>query len=417
MKFDIISVIGLGYIGLPTAAMFASHGINVSGVDISSDAVETINRGNAHIYEPGLEDLVKQSVRNGKLKAIYVPEQADAFLITVPTPFKLEEGKLEPDLSFIKAACKAIAPVLRKGNLIVLESTSPVGTTEQLCAWLSRLRPDLIMPNTQSRTADVFVAYCPERVLPGKIINELIHNDRIIGGITSKCSEAAVALYKLFVLADCHMTNARTAEMAKLTENASRDVQIAFANELSMICDAAQINVNELITLANKHPRVNILTPGPGVGGHCIAVDPWFIVSEFPSISNLIATARKVNTEKEAWVFNSIQGRIEEIQSSRNNNEKVKLAIFGIAYKENINDFRESPSLNIALKCQADSNLIVKIVEPHKTKLIDEEFDFVSVDHALSWADLNVILVNHQQFENMPFPKQKTISYCQQRGN
>ena len=265
MKFENISVIGLGYIGLPTAAMFASCGASVIGVDISTDAVETINRGAIHIVEPGLKDLVRESVENKRLVARYEPEKADAFLIAVPTPFKKENKDIpEPDLSFIREACNGIAPVLEKGNLIVLESTSPVGGTEMVSQWLSDLRPDLIFPINQDCDADIFVAHCPERVLPGRVVHELVHNDRIIGGITPRCSEAAKSLYEMFVIGECHITNVRTAEMAKLTENASRDVQIAFANELSLICDEQDIDVWELIELANKHSRVNILRPGPG---------------------------------------------------------------------------------------------------------------------------------------------------------
>ena len=286
MSFNTISVVGLGYIGLPTAAMFASRKIKVIGVDVNQHAVDTINRGEIHIVEPDLDMIVHDAVTEGYLKATTTPEPADAFLIAVPTPFKNNDSAIpEPDLSYIKKASEAIAPVLKKGNLVILESTSPVGATEQMALWLAAARPDLTFPGPESSytdtNIDVNVAHCPERVLPGHVVRELVENDRVIGGITAKCSARSVELYKTFVQGECVITNARTAEMAKLTENSCRDVQIAFANELSIICDELNIDVWELISLANRHPRINILQPGPGVGGHCIAVDPWFLVSEF----------------------------------------------------------------------------------------------------------------------------------------
>ncbi len=309
MSFDTISVIGLGYIGLPTAAVFASRRKQVIGVDVNSKAVETINQGKIHIVEPDLDMLVHAAVTNGYLRAVSVPEPADAFLIAVPTPFKEQH---EPDLRYIESACKAIAPVLKAGDLVILESTSPVGATEQMSAWLSAERPDLTFPQSHGDASDIRIAHCPERVLPGHVLRELVQNDRVIGGMTATCSAAAASLYKIFVEGECVITNARTAEMCKLTENSFRDTNIAFANELSIICDKLDINVWELIRLANRHPRVNILQPGPGVGGHCIAVDPWFIVSKTPGEARLIRTAREVNDGKPLWVLNKIKMAVAE---------------------------------------------------------------------------------------------------------
>lgn len=396
MKFENLSVIGLGYIGLPTAAMFASCGVNVVGVDLSPKAVETINRGEIHIVEPGLSDLVRDSVQQGKLKATYRPEPADAFIIAVPTPIRISnQNSPEPDLSFIKDACEAIAPVLQKENLIVLESTSPVGTTEKMCSWLAELRPDLTFPASSDSDPDIFVAYCPERVLPGKVIQELVSNDRIIGGITPKCSKIAKGLYNNFVKGDCYITNSRTAEMAKLTENASRDVQIAFANELSMICDEHSIDVWELIKLANRHPRVDILRPGAGVGGHCIAIDPYFIISKSPDRANLIKKAREVNSNKPSWVKNKI---LSEINASR----PETVIICGVSFKPDIDDIRESPSLQIAkdLSEVLDEKLIVwepnlepQILSPNLT--IEKNVS-VNIQNALY-----VFLVKHSEFSKI----------------
>ena len=277
-----ISVFGLGYVGLPVAGVLASRGFDILGIDVSANIVDTINSGKIHIVEPDLDMVVQAAVSAGKLHASLKPEPADVFIIAVPTPFK--EGK-QPDVSYIHTAVKAIAPLLRKGNLIILESTSPVGTTEQICAWIEALRPDLDMPEAEKEDCDIHIAHCPERVLPGKVLRELVDNDRIIGGISPRCAEMAAALYRSFVSAEMHLTNARTAEMAKLVENSYRDVNIAFANELSIVCDKLDINVWDMIALANRHPRVNILSPGPGVGGHCIAVDPWFIVAAAPTLT------------------------------------------------------------------------------------------------------------------------------------
>lgn len=422
MKFEHICVIGLGYIGLPTAAMFASRGISVTGVDVSPEAVETINRGDIHIVELGLKDLVRQNVENKRLIAKYEPENADAFLIAVPTPFKKENKDIpEPDLSFIREACNAIAPVLEKGNLIVLESTSPVGTTEMVSQWLSELRPDLIFPRTHDCDADIFVAHCPERVLPGRVIHELVHNDRIIGGVTPRCSEAAKLLYEMFAKAECHITNARTAEMAKLTENASRDVQIAFANELSIICDEQDIDVWELISLANKHPRVNILQPGPGVGGHCIAVDPWFIISKSPGYSNLMHTARQVNDQKPNWVIEKVKLSVSKLLTNNKSQIKkdVTIACFGLAFKANIDDLRESPALNITNSI-AQLNLgRVLAVEPNITVLpenINKNIELVSLAFAVEHADLIVLLVEHDEFRSIDTKKINAKSVIDTKG-
>ena len=404
MKFENISVIGLGYIGLPTAAMFASCGTNVVGVDISPDAVETINRGDIHIVEPGLKDLVRESVENKRLIAQYEPGKADAFLIAVPTPFKKDIRDIpEPDLSFIRDACTAIAPVLEKGNLVVLESTSPVGATEMVSQWLSELRPDLNFPRNHDCHADIFVAHCPERVLPGRVIHELVHNDRIIGGITPKCSSAAKSLYEIFVVAECHITNARTAEMAKLTENSCRDVQIAFANELSIICDKLEIDVWELISLANRHPRINILQPGPGVGGHCIAVDPWFIVSRTPNDARIIRTARTINDQKPEWVLDKIQATIGNfLQDNPDTPAKdVTVACYGLTFKPDIDDLRESPALQIAVKVSERHSGMVIAVEPNIKTLPDNftSMELKSYGYATEHADIHVLLVDHKEFK------------------
>ena len=396
MNFEKISVVGLGYIGLPTAAVFASRKVKVVGVDVNQHAVDTINRGEIHIIEPDLDKLVQVSVADGYLKATTQPEPADAFLIAVPTPFKGDNH--EPDLAYIEAASKSIAKVLKKGDLVVLESTSPVGATEQMAAWLAEVRPDLTFPQTHGEESDVRVAHCPERVLPGQVLRELVENDRVIGGMTSKCSAAASALYKIFVEGDCVITNARTAEMAKLTENSFRDVNIAFANELSVICDKLNINVWELIALANRHPRVNILQPGPGVGGHCIAVDPWFIVSKTPDEARLIHTARIVNDSKPEIVVD----RIIEQARIRNTN---KVYCLGAAFKPDIDDLRESPALSIVNKL-IDAGFYVSLVEPNinvmPKSLAGSTSSLISFDDFISESkgQLIAVLVAHREFKN-----------------
>lgn len=405
MSFETISVIGLGYIGLPTAAMFASRKKKVIGVDVNQQTVDTINRGEIHIVEPDLDMLVKASVTEGYLRATTTPEPADAFLIAVPTPFKeCKEGEVpEPNLRYIAAAAKSIAPVLKKGDLVILESTSPVGATEQLAAWLAEARSDLSFPQQAGINTDVNVAHCPERVLPGQVVRELVENDRVIGGISAKCSERSVELYKAFVQGECVITNARTAEMAKLTENSCRDVQIAFANELSMICDKLDIDVWELISLANRHPRINILQPGPGVGGHCIAVDPWFIVSKTPEEARLIHTARKVNDSKPEWVINKVKIAIADfLQANPDKTAKdVIIACYGLAFKPDIDDLRESPALDIAKKIAAEHAGQVFGIEPNIQSISIDNIKLVTLDESIAKTDIHVMLVDHKQFKKI----------------
>ncbi|AJR09503.1 UDP-N-acetyl-D-mannosamine dehydrogenase [Photobacterium gaetbulicola] len=404
MSFETVSVVGLGYIGLPTAAMFASRKKKVIGVDVSQHAVDTINQGKIHIVEPDLDMIVSAAVSEGYLKAVTTPEPADAFLIAVPTPFlPCAEGEVPaPDLSYIEAASKAIAPVLKKGDLVILESTSPVGATEQMAVWLAESRKDLTFPQTHGEEADINIAHCPERVLPGHVVRELVENDRVIGGMSVRCSERSVELYKTFVKGECVVTNSRTAEMAKLTENSSRDVQIAFANELSIICDKLDINVWELIALANRHPRVNILQPGPGVGGHCIAVDPWFIVSKTPEEAKIIHTARKVNDGKPEWVISKVKMAIADflLENPSKTSRDITIACYGLAFKADIDDLRESPAMYI-------TNMISKIhkgrvvaVEPNIESLNANDFELVDYNTAELEADIKVLLVDHKEFKN-----------------
>ncbi|MFW8629166.1 UDP-N-acetyl-D-mannosamine dehydrogenase [Vibrio natriegens] len=404
MSFETISVIGLGYIGLPTAAMFASRKKKVVGVDVNQHAVDTINQGKIHIVEPDLDMIVSAAVSQGYLKATTTPEPADAFLIAVPTPFlPCKEGEVPaPDLSYIEAASKAIAPVLKKGDLVILESTSPVGATEQMAAWLAEARSDLRFPQTHSEQADVNIAHCPERVLPGHVVRELVENDRVIGGMSARCSDRSVELYRTFVQGECVVTNSRTAEMAKLTENSSRDVQIAFANELSIICDKLDINVWELIALANRHPRVNILQPGPGVGGHCIAVDPWFIVSKTPEEAQIIHTARKVNDGKPDWVINKVKLAIAEFLQANPDKtaREVTVACYGLAFKPDIDDLRESPAMAITQKIAEMHAGRVVAVEPNIDS-IPEKLKHVELKDmitAIKEGDVNIILVDHKEF-------------------
>ncbi|MDW5378851.1 UDP-N-acetyl-D-mannosamine dehydrogenase [Halomonas sp. HP20-15] len=409
MEFNKISVVGLGYIGLPTAAVIASRRKKVIGIDVNEHAVNTINKGEIHIVEPELDIIVHAAVEQGYLKATTTPEPADAFLVAVPTPFKTnpEHTSHEPDLSYIAAASKSIAPVLKKGDLVILESTSPVGATESMAGWLAEARPDLTFPQTHGEESDIRIAHCPERVLPGHVIRELVENDRVIGGMTAKCSQAATDLYKIFVKGECITTTARTAEMAKLTENSFRDVNIAFANELSIICDKIDISVWELIRLANRHPRVNILQPGPGVGGHCIAVDPWFIVSETPDEARLIRTAREVNDGKPQWVIDKVNEAVGKYLSA--NPEKtakdVTIACFGLAFKPDIDDLRESPALRIAESIVLNNPGKSLIVEPNIGKLPDEKLGsatLVECSVAIDAADIIVLLVDHKQFKEIP---------------
>ena len=407
MLFDTISIIGLGYIGLPTAAMFASCKKKVIGVDVNQYVVDTINEGQIHIVEPELGRLVHAAVTEGYLLATTIPKPADAFLIAVPTPFlPIEnEGDIpQPDLKYIQAAAKAISVVLKKGDLVILESTSPVGATEKMAGWVAAARTDLTFPQTHGEESDIRVAYCPERVLPGHVVRELVENDRIIGGMTTKCSEVAIELYKIFVQGDCVITNACTAEMAKLTENSCRDVQIAFANELSIICDKLDVDVWELISLANRHPRINILQPGPGVGGHCIAVDPWFIVSKTPEQAQLIHTARKVNDAKPFWVIDKVKIAIADfLQANLNKTAKdVTISCYGLAFKPDIDDLRESPALQIAQNIAKMHTGITFGVEPHIHELPEHitNIELTSFELASREADIHLMLVDHKEFKD-----------------
>lgn len=404
MQFNTISVIGLGYIGLPTAAVFASRHKKVIGVDVNPHAVDTINRGEIHIVEPDLDAVVRTAVSQGYLHATLSPQPADAFLIAVPTPFKGDNH--EPDLVYIEAASRAIAPVLQPGNLVILESTSPVGATEQMAAWLAASRPDLTFPQTHGEASDIRIAYCPERVLPGQVLRELVQNDRVIGGMTPKCSQAAASLYQIFVEGECVITNARTAEMCKLTENSFRDVNIAFANELSIICDKQGINVWELIRLANRHPRVNILQPGPGVGGHCIAVDPWFIVSQNPTEAKLIATARKVNDGKPEWVVQKVKATIADflLENPSMTAADITVACYGLAFKADIDDLRESPSVEIVKMLAEALPVQLLAVEPNVSSYQLEGVTLVGQEAAEIQANIHLLLVDHQQFKNAAPP-------------
>jgi UDP-N-acetyl-D-mannosaminuronic acid dehydrogenase len=397
-----ISIIGLGYIGLPTATLFASRKLRVIGVDVSPRVVDTINRGDIHIVEPELDILVQAAVGAGYLRATIQAEPADAFVIAVPTPLTADQ---KPDLTCIEAAAKSIGPVLRKGNLVILESTSPVGTTERLASWLANIRPDLTFPHQTGDKSDIRIAYCPERVLPGRIVHELVMNDRVIGGMTPNCSKAAVLLYKSFVQGECVVTETRIAEMCKLTENSFRDVNIAFANELSMICDEQGINVWELIRLANRHPRVNILQPGCGVGGHCIAVDPWFIVDSAPEQTKLIRAAREVNDAKPQWVIRKVDEAVADLLRSGTGVQDICVACLGIAYKANIDDLRESPALEVVEAVTARHKGKVAVVEPNLDALPDSlvraEAVLMTLDEAISCAHVIILLVDHADFNGV----------------
>lgn len=403
MKFNTISVVGLGYIGLPTAAVFASRKVKVIGVDVNQHAIDTINKGEVHIVEPDLDMVVHAAVKEGYLRATNQPEPADAFLIAVPTPFKGENH--EPDLSYIESAAKSIAPVLSRGNLVVLESTSPVGATEQMAAWLAEARPDLSFPQHVGEDSDIRIAHCPERVLPGQVIRELVSNDRVIGGMTPKCSEAACELYGIFLQGECVITTARTAEMCKLTENSFRDVNIAFANELSMICEKLGINTWELISLANRHPRVNILQPGPGVGGHCIAVDPWFIVSSAPEEANLIQCARQVNDEKPRWIIDKVISEVQRLlrEQPSKSVKDITITCYGLTFKPDIDDLRESPALNIVKHITENHQGAVRVVEPNISFLPEllEKAKLVPLPDAFHSSDIHVLLVDHKEFKQV----------------
>ena len=375
---------GLGYIGLPTAALIASRGIQVQGIDVNQSVVNTINSGKIHIVEPALDGLVKHVVEMGLLKANITPDNADVFLIAVPTPFK---GDHEPDLEYVESATRMIIPKLNEGNLFILESTSPVGTTDKMAKIIFEERPEL--------KGKINIAYCPERVLPGNVIYELEHNDRVIGGLDEKSTKAAQNFYRHFVKGELHATNAKTAEMCKLVENSSRDVSIAFANELSIICDKAEINVWELIHLANKHPRVNILQPGTGVGGHCIAVDPWFIVSEFKKEAVIIRNAREINNYKTEWVIEKI--RSTALQFELDNSRKPTIALMGLAFKPDIDDLRESPALLVAETLLLDNKYNLLLVEPNLEE--NKKYDLTDFTETNGKADIVAYLVAHKDFK------------------
>jgi UDP-N-acetyl-D-mannosaminuronic acid dehydrogenase len=397
MKNPSVIMMGLGYIGLPTAAIIASKNIDVLGVDINKNVVDTINDGKIHIVEPDLNELVADVTRNKKLTASIAPKKADVFLIAVPTPFK---GKHKPDISYVESSIKMIIPFIQPGNLIILESTSPVGTTEKMA--------ELIYKNRSELKDKIYIAYCPERVLPGKILIELIENDRVIGGINNESADKAVEFYSLFVKGKLHKTNARTAEMCKLVENSSRDVSIAFANELSMICDKAGIDVWELIELANKHPRVNILKPGAGVGGHCIAVDPWFLVHDFKNEALIIKKAREINNYKPRWVINKIREKV--LLFKKLYNKKPKIACMGLSFKADIDDLRESPSLEIVerlIKLKYDIIVVEPNIKSYKTMLITD------CKVAVNEADIIVFLVGHKEFKYLDIDDKKiVIDFC-----
>lgn len=401
-KVKSVSVIGLGYIGLPTAAMFASRKVQVIGVDINQEAVDIINQGKIHIVEPDLDIIVHAAVTEGYLRATTKPEPTEAFLIAVPTPFKDDHA---PDLAYVKAAAESIAPVLTKGNIVILESTSPVGATELMIGWLAAARPDLRFPTEgeNSGEIDIHVAYCPERVLPGRVVTELLENDRIIGGITKACAQRAAEIYRVFAQGELLFSNARTAEMAKLTENAFRDVNIAFANELSLISDKIGVDVWELIRLANHHPRVNILQPGCGVGGHCIAVDPWFIVDKTPEQARLIRAAREVNDSKPEWVCERLHAGIAALVAAGKPEQDIKVAILGLAFKPDIDDLRESPALHIAEKIAAGSRAQLMLAEPNVEELPASlaALPLVSTEEAIASADIIAVLVKHRPFVEM----------------
>ena len=379
---------GLGYIGLPTAIISSQHGINVCGVDINPKVVEQTNRGELHIVEPGLQDLLKKAVDSKSLVASTTPFESDVYLIVVPTPFK---AKHEPDISYVESATKTVIPFLKEGDLFIIESTSPVGTTEKMAELIFAERPEL--------KGRIHIAYCPERVLPGNVIFELVNNDRVIGGIDDASANAAAEFYGKFVSGQLHKTNCRTAEMCKLVENSSRDVQIAFANELSMICEKAGINVWELISLANKHPRVNILQPGCGVGGHCIAVDPYFISSAFPNEAKIIAQARSINNYKSEWCVEKAKNAILSFELE--NGKKPQVALMGLAFKPNIDDLRESPAMKIAKHLFAEMpDVKFYIVEPNISSHPD--FDIVDFQTAFEQSDIVVYLTAHKQFFMLP---------------
>lgn len=390
---------GLGYIGLPTAIIAAQHGVEVVGVDINADVVAKTNRGELHIVEPGLAELLRENIQNKRFRAASQPEESDVYLIVVPTPFK---GNHEPDISYVESATRAVAPLLKAGDLYIIESTSPVGTTEKMAELLFSLRPEL--------KDNLYIAYCPERVLPGNVIYELVHNDRVIGGIDEASARKAMTFYSQFVTGNLYPTRCKTAELCKLTENSSRDVQIAFANELSLICDKAGINVWELVELANKHPRVNILQPGCGVGGHCIAVDPYFITSEFPIESQIISKAREINNYKAFWCAERVTNAMFKFELEHH--RKPVIAMMGLAFKPNIDDLREAPAKYITTKVmQGANNADILVVEPNVAE--HKVFKLTPYQEAYERADIAVFLVAHDEFKTLPYREDKVVlDFC-----
>lgn len=408
-EFQKVAVIGLGYIGLPTAALIASRGMQVVGVDTNPDIVKTVTSGSIHIAEPDLDGLVQKVVSNGSLIVTMEPEKADVFMIAVPTPI---DSANRPDLSCVMAAVERIAELIVPGNLIILESTSPVGTTERIAKKIMERRPDLSV-GPPNGGASISVAYCPERVLPGRILSELVNNDRCIGGITTMCARRAQRFYKMFVRGACVATTARTAELVKLTENAYRDTNIAFANELSIICDHYEINVWETIDLANRHPRVNVLRPGPGVGGHCIAVDPWFIIDAVPDLARVMKTSREVNNHKTALIIERAVAMIDD-------HPYANVACCGLAFKANVDDLRESPALEIALHLAEKYGSRIKIVEPNirqlPSELVKHGAEMMGIDQALHACEIAILLVDHDEFKMTPLAERRHLDVIDTRG-
>ncbi|MEH2475566.1 UDP-N-acetyl-D-mannosaminuronic acid dehydrogenase [Nitrobacteraceae bacterium AZCC 2161] len=409
-EFQKVAVIGLGYIGLPTAALIASRGIQVVGIDTKEDVVRTVASGAIHIAEPDLDGLVQKVVSSGSLVTSTKPQPADVFIIAVPTPI---DGSNRPDLTSVNAAVESILDVLAPGNLVILESTSPIGTTEGIAKRITERRLDLHIDTNGKDEACVSVAYCPERVLPGRILTELINNDRCIGGITPWCTRRAQRFYKMFVRGACVPTTARAAELVKLTENAFRDTNIAFANELSLICDRFDINVWEVIDLANRHPRVNVLRPGPGVGGHCIAIDPWFIIDSAPDLARVMRTSRDVNISKTMLVIQRAQALIED-------HPYANVACCGLTFKANIDDLRESPAMEVALHLAAKYGSRIKVVEPNLRGLPLElekyGAEFMGIDEALRSCEIAVLLVDHDEFKMVPLAERRHLDVIDTRG-
>lgn len=400
-----VVVVGLGYVGLPAAAMFARAGLDVVGVDVDSRVVDAVNRGEVVIFEPGLPEVVREQVAAGRLRAARQAPPADAYVIAVPTPFR-GDGTHSPDVSYVESAARGLAKSLKKGDLVVLESTSPVGTTRHVVNVLASARPDLVPP-TDDAEGDVDVAYSPERVIPGHTMREMVSNDRVVGGVTARAAERARALYKTFVHGECHVTDDRTAEMVKLAENTFRDVNIALANELSVLCDRFRVDVWEMIGLANQHPRVDILSPGAGVGGHCISVDPWFLVAGAPDLARLVRTARETNDFKPLYVHRKVEEAVEAFPQAR-------IACLGLSYKPDIDDFRESPALDVTLRLNARWPGRVIAVDPYSQALADRDprggaLTFASYEEAVAQADVVVALVPHAAFRGRPRPEGKTI--------